>query len=404
MTAYEFQSEGQDDFNGISLRDAADFFPDGVIIAVDGIITAANNSIRHMLQAVSRDTIIGRPLASLFPTDISADVIADLRELLGHPTSDPTALPTQIVTDQGNTLTVQIVAGAVESREGMKRSATQRDTVGRNTAGRHSARQDAGLSEWVLIVRTPGCSFATPVTKRDELRQLAWLQQMSVFGQIAASLVHDLGQPLTAAHGACDLLYGEMSASLSPEESAELRATIQSAVNSASGRFRRIWNFIKAGQPDPVPTRLDVVISQVTQLMSPSVRHSGVVLTTDCESLPPVVLDAAVLTLILTGLIQRSVLCLSTAGSNDRTLLVTLRPGQGPRLEIVLTHQSYDEFGRRSLDEAGVTDRGVEDSPESSSLSLSTCRLLAAEIRGILTVETSPQPAHTTYRLSLSTE
>jgi len=107
--------------------------------------------------------------------------------------------------------------------------------------------------------------------------QLAHLDRQRGFGLVAASLAHELNQPLTAILASAQAAQRGTSANrLDPAQSLELLDKIilnSRRLSTISGRIR---SFIRPGEPELGPVDLEKITREMLDLVEPDLRHVGV--------------------------------------------------------------------------------------------------------------------------------
>ncbi len=110
--------------------------------------------------------------------------------------------------------------------------------------------------------------------------QLAHLDRQRGFGLVAASLAHELNQPLTAILASAQAAQrGTAASRLDQAQGLELLARIILNTRRISGITERIRSFIRPSEPDPEPVDLEKITREMLDLVNPELRRQGVRVT-----------------------------------------------------------------------------------------------------------------------------
>jgi two-component system, LuxR family, sensor kinase FixL len=171
-------------------------------------------------------------------------------------------------------------------------------------------------------------------TERDELRrnrqELAHLTRVSMLGELAASLAHELNQPLTAilsnAQAAQRFMNNEP---IDLNEVREILCDLVADNNRASEILRRIRALVKKGELESMPLSIASVISDVALLVHSDAIQRGIRVVLDIDPHLPMVrgdkvqLQQVVLNLLLNAFDAMDV------PSEDRTVhVLAVRDGE----------------------------------------------------------------------------
>ena len=135
---------------------------------------------------------------------------------------------------------------------------------------------ERSLSQWLKAADTQA---------RQEERQvlgaqLAHLDRQRGFGLVAASLAHELNQPLTAILASAQAAQrGTAASRLDQVQGLELLARIILNTRRISGITERIRSFIRPSEPDPGPVDLEKITREMLDLVNPELRRQGVRVT-----------------------------------------------------------------------------------------------------------------------------
>ncbi len=295
-----------------------EYFPQGLALIFDGTILAANQSLTRVL---ARDQRLpgSRFTAALNPAQ-AENIAAQISEHLSAtlPCTDQSAclhISTSLKRGNGSLLPVQLQIIPIALNSG---------------------------SGFLMVCDVPAVGSNVNCDEA-RLRFVADLYRLAVVGEIAASLIHELGQGLTVIRSSVDILkeFAKTGERLGAEPVQRTLELLARSGDSTSEWIHRIWNFLKADKPAFTSVYLPDVIADCVDLIRPSARHSGISIVADVPSdLPVIVTDSSLLRLVLVRLLKY---CLSETITESNMyqsifLRVSLRP-QRQQISIVLGFQ-----------------------------------------------------------------
>lgn len=172
----------------------------------------------------------------------------------------------------------------------------------------------------------------------DAQAELSRVSRLSAMGALAASISHEVNQPLAAVvtnADACAIwLAGD------PPNLEEVRAAMDLIAREgtrASEIVRRIRAIFTKGAAERISVQLNDVIRDVAFLMQTELAKSEVTLATElAEDLPPVLADRVQLQQVIVNLVQNGIEAMSTVTDRPRRLIVrSERNGEGNVLVAV---------------------------------------------------------------------
>ena len=205
-------------------------------------------------------------------------------------------------------------------------------------AARGRAEQSAAGGQVVLrgVVRDV-TQNRTAQTEAQELRQeLAHSGRVSLLGQLASSLAHELSQPLGAIlrnSEAAELML--RAPAIDRDELREVVADIQRDDRRAGLVIERIRALLKGRQLELLPIALDVVVQDVLTLVhaDSASRHVSI----DCRlepSLPRVQGDRVHLSQVLLNLILNAIDAVADLSAERRHVVVGVRKNDERKIEL----------------------------------------------------------------------
>lgn len=139
--------------------------------------------------------------------------------------------------------------------------------------------------------------------------ELTHVSRVTTMGELAASIAHEVNQPLGAIVGNADICLRWLS---EPEPKlAELREALEDIANDgrrASQVISRIRSLVKKHVPEKVPLNLSDVAREVIDLVSHEAQRKQVAITSDlAASLPPITGDRVQLQQVLLNLVMNGI-------------------------------------------------------------------------------------------------
>jgi PAS domain S-box-containing protein len=157
--------------------------------------------------------------------------------------------------------------------------------------------------------------------------ELARVSRLTTMGELAASIAHEVNQPLTAVTNngnACLRLLANRN--LQPDVLRRALEEIVADGRRASAIIARIRAFIKKAPPEW--NRLDVneVIGEVLAIMGHGLEENGILVQSElAQALPPILGDRVQLQQVLLNLIMNGVEAMSAVADRPRSLWVQSR-------------------------------------------------------------------------------
>jgi C4-dicarboxylate-specific signal transduction histidine kinase len=209
--------------------------------------------------------------------------------------------------------------------------------------------------------------------------QIARIARITTMGELAASIAHELNQPLGSIVMSGDACLRWLAAK--PPNLAEVRQAVQAIIRDgtrASAVIVRTRGLLRRGERLRERLGINDVIREVIGLSEGELRRNEVFLRTDLpENLPPVVVDRVLVQQVILNLIMNAIEALRAV--RDRTRLLHIRTEEQSSGNIVVL----------------VQDSGVGVDPEHSSRMFEAFYTTKAEGVGMgLTISRSIMEAH----------
>jgi two-component system sensor kinase FixL len=283
----------------------------------DGVLTIdAGGRIRSINPAVER--LFSRPSKQLVEQDVS-ELVEDTPDLLHR-----------------LQLAARVPASAVGSWELDARSADGRVFPIEFSAGRFELM---GAEHYAVVIRDITSRRNAEARYREHQAELARVSRVSLAGEMAAGLAHELSQPLTAiaayGRGCLRLLAGaEPEPALLHEGLAELVHQAE----RAGDVLDRLREFVRGGKYRRVPTEVEPLIAAVFTLARAEAMQKKVELEASMDpGLPAVVADPVQIEQVLVNLLRNAMDAMEAANAKRRSILVGARRKHKGAVEIAVT-------------------------------------------------------------------
>jgi C4-dicarboxylate-specific signal transduction histidine kinase len=213
--------------------------------------------------------------------------------------------------------------------------------------------------------------------------ELARVIRMSAMGALAASISHDVNQPLAAVVTNADACM--MWLSSDPPNIEEARAAVDAIAQQgtrASDVVRHIRAMFTKAAPERAPLQINDLIREVNVLMEGSALRNQVTVQTDlAPDLPATPGDRVQLQQVIVNLIQNGIEAMSDVSARPRNLLIrSLRNGSGE----VLVAVRDSGVGIASADEKRIFDAFFTTKDNGMGMGLSICHSIVESHGGRL--------------------
>lgn len=165
--------------------------------------------------------------------------------------------------------------------------------------------------------------------------QVRTVEQLAQVGQLAASVAHEVNNPLQIIADQAGLIEDVLAEATDGSQTAALREAvgrIRAQVRRTAGITRRLLGFARPMPPSVVPTALAAAVTETLELLAPEAARRGVrIERADDPTLPPIPLDPLQLQQVLLNLLHNA---LDAVGTGGRVWVKTRREGQTAVLEV----------------------------------------------------------------------
>ncbi len=226
-------------------------------------------------------------------------------------------------------------------------------------------------------------------TARERQTEMDHVARLSILGEMASNLAHELNQPLGAianyARGCTRRL--EMGTG-EPAQLAEITRAIAEQAERAGRIIARIRNFVRKRASQLEPMDVNEAVRAATSLCEARARGDGVaVVTTLADDLPPVLADAVQIEQVVLNLVMNALDALDGAGTGAPEVTVRTGRDEAGRVEVAVADR-----GRGLTDEARsrLFDPFFTTKPGGMGLGLSICRTIVEAHGGHLWATDNP--------------
>lgn len=317
-----------------------EYAPDAVVIAQEGLGVIDVNSAFTRLTGLSREEVVGSRAVHLLDPAIQAQEQEATERMIRGEIFEA---ETTIRTANGETRRAEIIAAATPDRRMMM---FLRDVTDRRRA------------ESLL---------------RDTQTHLARMSRISTLGEMAATIAHEINQPLAAiiTNGEAGLRWLTRPEPVLSEVEASLRRMIQGS-QRAGDIIQRIRRMMTRGSTDPANFDLKAAIEEAVAILDGEPRRLGVAILIDvARDLPSAHGDRVQTQQVLLNLTLNAVEALKGAGTSDGVVWITAQVGQTGEL-IVAVRDNGPGFGGRQASE--LFEPYFTTRADGTGLGLSLCR------------------------------
>jgi C4-dicarboxylate-specific signal transduction histidine kinase len=214
--------------------------------------------------------------------------------------------------------------------------------------------------------------------------ELARVARLTTMGELAASIAHEINQPLTAVATNAGTCLRWLDAPV--PDHGEIRAAvgrIARDVNRAGEVIGRVRAMVRKALPERAPVDVNATVADVAALLENEMaKHRVAVRTEFAPHLPPVAGDRIQLQQVVVNLMMNAADALSAVSGRARQIVLRTEPQDAGAVAITV-QDSGDGFADGVLDR--LFQAFVTTKPSGMGLGLSICRSIVEAHGGTLT-------------------
>jgi two-component system sensor kinase FixL len=232
---------------------------------------------------------------------------------------------------------------------------------------------------------------------QDLQAELLHASRLSVMGQMAATMAHELNQPLTAVvnylEAARHLLTDVPGV---PARIDDLLGRSVAQAERAGGVIRQLRQFISKGETERRSENLNALVEEALALALVGARQSGVRVSLDLDGAPPVFVNKVQIQQVILNLVRNAIEAMAETDRRELTITIRVRTAEhvaevsvadtGPGIAPEIAARLFEPF--------------VTTKPGGMGLGLSICREIVEAHHGYLTAAANPEGG-TVFRLTL---
>jgi C4-dicarboxylate-specific signal transduction histidine kinase len=197
-----------------------------------------------------------------------------------------------------------------------------------HSVGKPVFQESGEVTEYIGVTMDVTERKLNEAALQEAQAELARAARLTTMGELAASIAHEINQPLTAIvnYGNASLRWLAHDVPNVAGARAALKSVVKEA-NRASEVIGRIRTLLKNDKPEYIPLDLNGTIREVLALIQSSLQSRGVTLRTNLSaSLPKVLGDRTQLQQVIMNLIMNGADAMSSVTSRPRILHVESAP------------------------------------------------------------------------------
>lgn len=251
--------------------------------------------------------------------------------------------------------------------------------------------KDGNINEIIAVGRDISELVRAEEQARETIQKLAHVGRVNSMGEMASSIAHELNQPLTAilsfAQASRRMLDSD-SDSADIDEYKKILDRIASNAELAGKIIQRVRGFVRKNVYTYTPVDLNILIHEVTDLLSTEIRHGGVQLSLHLDiELPRVCGDPIQIQQVLVNLLHNAIEAITEHSAQVREISISTKrieedkitvavSDTGPGISTEIQNQLFDAF--------------ITTKAEGLGIGLSICHTIIEALGGTLEVESLP--------------
>jgi len=280
--------------------------PDATVIIDDAGTMQIVNAQAEVLFGYRRETLIGRPVEILIPDRFKNGHASHRERFFEEPHPRPIGTDLELFgrRKDGSEFPVEISLSSIGSDKKRLVSAAIRDISERREMEHKS---------------------------RTQQRELVHVGRLTMMGEMATGLAHELNQPLTAITQYCDAALVIMTTSEADEpDVTQFLMEAYEQAQRAGNIIRQLRQFVRKGETEKLPIMLNHLVEQTAKLIEPEARDKNVQISLIlADEITDVILDRVQIAQVLVNLIRNGIDAIETASSEKRAIKIESALGEG---------------------------------------------------------------------------
>ncbi len=290
-------------------------------------------------------------------------------------------------------------------------------TTGKEWRGELRNRKKDGTLYWASTSISPITNhggtvthfvgIAEDITQRKQIEaearrhrdELAHFGRVSIMGEMATSLAHELNQPLTVISGCTQLALDKLRTGKDkPEELGDPLTQAAEQAERANEIIRRVRNFVQKADQERKAIDVNDTMRDVFNLLRSEAHEHGIDIELDlADNLPSVMADPIQIQQVIVNLAYNGIESMSESTSGARLLTIRTSPPRNATVDVAV-HNGGKAISPEHLQH--VFDPFFTTKPGGLGMGLSISRSIVEAHGGTLWAESAPESG-TVFRFTL---
>ncbi len=243
--------------------------------------------------------------------------------------------------------------------------------------------QKQRIVRFVILLHDVTQRVDAETTERKLQQELSHASRLAAIGELAATVAHEMNNPLTSVIGFSELL---KSAEVS-ENVKENLDIINHSAQRAAGVVQKLLSFARQRKDDRNPADINNIVSLAVKMRSNELRMNNIELKTSLEEdLPMLVVDSAQMEQVLLNMIINAEQAMMKKMKGGRLFIRTSRKGDLVRIQIADNGVGISGDNLENIFKTFFTTRVGEGG---TGLGLGVCRSIVNDHKGRIFVSSS---------------